>query len=429
MLIFVCLSLFVLFAAIGLAVDLGYAYSIRITAQTAADSAAQAAAIYANLNGFTCGAGGVTCNSTYGCANPPVTPPVTALEAGCLYAKANGFLNTGNQTVTLIANNTTPPNETGNASPALWIQASVTQTVTNSFLYWAGFHGGNVTSQAIAGVVVTPASSCIYVLDNGNTAGALNASGSASLTASSCDIWINSSSGSALTESGSAALSAAQIEVHGSTNISGSATATPTPTTGAAVIADPLAGLPAPAVSTTCLATSYSISGTSTGSPGPGVYCGGMTMSGSAVVNLTTNGVYILNGGGLNISGSVHLTGTNVMFFLTGQHGYTNAPMNLSGSAVISLTAPSTGSYRGVLFYQDRSSTYASSNTISGSVPISGSGTFYFPSTKLNLSGSMSAGSFALVVWDLTVSGSATLDQDATGNLTGLAKSGSAIIE
>jgi hypothetical protein len=428
MLIFVSVSLFVLFAVVGLAVDLGYAYSVRMTAQAAADSAAQAAAIYANRNGFSCGAGGVSCNTAYTCVNPPVTPPVTALEAGCLYAKANGFLNAGSQTVTLIANNTTPPNESGN-SPALWIQATVSQTVTNSFLYWAGFHGGNVTSQAISGVTITPASSCIYVLDNGNTAGALNASGSASLTASSCDIWINSSSSSALLESGSATLTASQIEVHGGTNISGSATAHPAPTTGAAVIADPLANLPAPAVSTTCLATNYNISGTATASLGPGVYCGGMTMSGSAVVNLQSNSIYILNGGGLNVSGSVQLTGTNVMFFLTGQHGYTSAPMNLSGSAIISLTAPASGSYRGVLVYQDRSSTYASSNTISGSVPINGSGTFYFPSTKLNLSGSMSAGSFALVVWDLNVSGSATLDQDATGTLTGLAKSAPGLIQ
>ncbi len=162
--IFVCLSLSVLFAVIGLAVDLGYAYMIRVTEQSAADSAAQAAARYASQNGFTCGVGGLTCNSTYTCANPPVTPPVTALEAGCLYAQANGFLNTGNQTVTLIANNTAPPNEAGNTSPVLWIQASVTQTVHNSFLYWAGFHSGTVASQAIAGVRAIPPTSCVYVL-------------------------------------------------------------------------------------------------------------------------------------------------------------------------------------------------------------------------------------------------------------------------
>ncbi len=122
----------------GLAVDLGYSYFVKVYAQTAADSAATAAAIYANKNGYVCGSG-VTCNTTYTCLSPPTSPPTTPLQAGCLYANTNGFVNTGSQAVSLIANNTAVPNETGN-TPALWIQAQhVANRLPHLFLYWAGF--------------------------------------------------------------------------------------------------------------------------------------------------------------------------------------------------------------------------------------------------------------------------------------------------
>ena len=153
MLIFVSLSLLVLVSITGFAVDLGYSYYIKIYAQGAADSAASAAAIYANTNGYACvGRAALTCaNSTYSCPSS-VTSVGTALQAGCAYAGVNGFTNTGNQSVSLIAN--TPaaaavPNETGN-SPALWIQANVSQTVPHWFLYWAGFQsqfGGGAGNQ------------------------------------------------------------------------------------------------------------------------------------------------------------------------------------------------------------------------------------------------------------------------------------------
>jgi uncharacterized membrane protein len=117
--IFATLSLTVLISALGLSVDLGYSYYIKIKAQAAADSAAQAAAVWANQNGYSC-THGVTCNSTYTCASPPVSPPLDPLQAGCLYASTNGFTNSANQTVTMIANNTAAPNESG-LRPALWI--------------------------------------------------------------------------------------------------------------------------------------------------------------------------------------------------------------------------------------------------------------------------------------------------------------------
>src|SRR5580700_9095828 len=112
MALFMTLSVFLLFSLIGLSADLGISYSIKVVAQAAADSAATAAAVYASKNGEACGSG-LTCNSTYTCLSPPTSPPTSAFMAGCLYAQANGFTNTGSQTVTMIANNTAVPNEAG----------------------------------------------------------------------------------------------------------------------------------------------------------------------------------------------------------------------------------------------------------------------------------------------------------------------------
>lgn len=237
MLVFSTLSLFFLFTVMGLSVDLGYSYFKKIQTQAAADAAAAAAGIYASLNGYTCGSG-VTCGSAYTCADPPTSPPTTPLQAGCLYAQKNGFVNGGNQTVTLIANNTTPPNETGNA-PALWIQANVAETVPHLFLYWAGSHSGSVAGQALSGITVTPATSCVYILSS-SAANALTVSGAGSVTASGCGIYVDSSnSSSAISLSGSGKISGTQIKVHGGYSITGGASSTPTPTSGAAVVADP----------------------------------------------------------------------------------------------------------------------------------------------------------------------------------------------
>jgi hypothetical protein len=433
MVIFMTLSLTVLFSLLGLSADLGYSYYVQLQAQAAADASARGAAIYAKNNGYICSTY-VSCNSSYSCPTS-LASAGNALQAGCLYAQSNGFTNTGNQTVTMIANNTTLGD---GAAPALWIQANVSQTVSHMFLFLAGFSSGPVAAQAIAGISASPNASCVYVLDNGNTSGALNISGTAKLTGSGCGVWVNSSSSSAISLTGSGNISAPQIEDHGNASIGGGVSPVPTITTGAAVVADPFLSVAAPTVSSTCGKSNQSYSTNTTidpsidapsGGTNVGVYCGGITVGGSAQVTMNP-GVYIINGGGFNIGNSGKITGTGVTVFLTGQHGQTNAPMNLSGSSITSLTAPTGGPYQGILFYQDRSATYASANQIQGSASIAGStGAFYFPGTSMTLSGAISAATIAFVVKDLTISGSATLNNDRTGTVTGLAARTTALLQ
>ncbi len=417
MIIFMTLSLFALFSMLGLSVDLGYSYFVKVFAQTAADSAAAAAAIYANTNGYVCGSS-VTCNSTYTCPSN-LTTASDPLQAGCLYAAQNGFKTTGSQTVAMIANNTVPPGTTG-VTPALWIKATVSQSIPHTFLYWAGFHSGSVATQAMSGVNVVPNSGCTYVTDTAATQDAFVISGSGSLSAAGCGVFVNSSNSTkALDITGKGSITASQITVRGGVTCP-VGKCTPTPTTGAAITPDPF-NLTPPAVGSCSFGTSTTPYATSvSASINPGVYCGGITVTGGTLT--LASGIYILNGGGISVSGQGYLAGSHVMFFLTGQGGHTPGPMLIQGNG-INLSAPDGGPYQGILFYQDPNQTYGSQNVVSGSATISGSGTFYFPTTTLSFSGgSGTNATIAFVVHDLAVSGNAVVTEDITGTLTGLVK-------
>src|SRR5688572_2021123 len=89
-LIMVTVALVAMFGIMGLAVDLGWAYFVKKSAQNAADAAALAAVTAAVAAGpvatMTCGGGTVTCAAT------PIPCPATGnLQIGCLYAAQNGF--------------------------------------------------------------------------------------------------------------------------------------------------------------------------------------------------------------------------------------------------------------------------------------------------------------------------------------------------
>src|SRR5207244_5030911 len=97
-------------------------------------------------------------------------------------------------------------------------------------------------------------------------------------------------------------------------------------------------------------------------------------------------GVYILNGGGLSVSGNSTIQGTGVTFYNTAQGNHSYAPVNLTGGTLGFLSAPTSGPTEGMLFFYDRTITpksYQSNNVIAGSSNLNFNGTFYFPTTNL----------------------------------------------
>jgi hypothetical protein len=160
----------------------------------------------------------------------------------------------------------------------------------------------------------------------------------------------------------------------------------------------------------------------------PGVYCGGITITGGGTVTFNP-GIYIINGGGFNWGGSATLNGSQVMFFITGQNGYTAGPLNASGNGSINLTAPNSGVYEGLLFFQDRNVTYGGTNTFNGNSNSNTTGAFYFPTTALAYSGSSTGRYQALVAKTVSMTGNSTLLNDPAGAFTALASKAASLVQ
>jgi len=443
--LFIVLNLTIIFGTLGFAVDLGWAYYTRQSAQAAADAAAMAAASWASSSGaLVCGSGGVTCNSTAtGCSNPPTTPPTTDLQAGCLYAQKNGFVNNGTSQIVTMAANTTAPPGISNNSPSYWVQANVSAKPYTFFGGFGGLPQFTINTSAIAAVSSYTAGACIYVLDP-SAAQAFSATGTSTTTAT-CGIFVNSSSPSAYYEYGSPSVTATQILVNGGTSISSSSSVSPTPTTGAGPVSDPLGSFTLPSFSNVCPSppySSYTLAGTSVATLPPGNYCGGVIISRAAQATFSGGtyyiyggltvegdstatfgaGLYIVNGGGISFGNSTVVSGSGVTFFNTGQYGQTIAPVVSTGDTTVKLSAPTSGTYQGMLFLQDRNLSYTSTNSIANSVSSVLQGTLYFPTTYLTYSGASSTGSYtAIIAKRVSLTGSAAFKNDPTGAYTGLA--------
>ncbi len=317
-------------------------------------------------------------------------------------AKAPG---SGTPTGTVDFFDTTTNDDLGKATLSGGVAAlSITALPPGSQSIAATYSGSsNFLSSSTTLPAITIGQSVI-VLDP-TAGGALNISGSASINVAG-GVYVDSSSSSALEASGTAKITASVIDVHGGVSKSGSPSFSPAPVTKAATVADPLAGLPVP--STTGLSSygSESVSGVTKATINQGIYSS-ISVSGSA--SLTMNpGLYIIEGGGFQVSGAGAVTGTGVTIYNTNSKfpstGGTTGAISLSGSGAIKLTPATTGSYAGDLFIQPAANTQVLS--FSGAAMAGVSGTIYAPSAQLAESGSASL-NMALVVDTLTLSGAA----------------------
>jgi hypothetical protein len=171
--------------------------------------------------------------------------------------------------------------------------------------------------------------------------------------------------------------------------------------------ADPLSYLPAPTTSglTTQSGSLLSIS-SGFGTLSPGLYTGGISVSGSATVTLNA-GEYYLNGP-LTWNSSGTLDGSRGVFIYVAPGASTNGISITSGT--MNLAPMSTGTYQGIAFYQDRTST--ASVELSGGSGWNLKGTVYAAKAPVTLSGPSSStdtrGS-QFIVNTLTLTGSSTI--------------------
>jgi hypothetical protein len=131
---------------------------------------------------------------------------------------------------------------------------------------------------------------------------------------------------------------------------------------------------------------------TSTQTINPGIYVGGIKVQNGG--KLTMNpGVYIFQGGGFQVSGAgTVVQGTGVMIYNTGTgaNGAGTGQINFDQNCTISLSPPTSGTYTGISFFQDRSSNQTVTIQFNHNKTITGA--IYAPAAPVHLQGQTTAG-------------------------------------
>lgn len=325
MLVLTALSLSLFLAFMALAIDVGLLFRAKRIAQTAADSAAVAAALEAE----------------YGASGSCTTQACAAQAAATL----NGIPNASTNVVLKTGSNITSPYH--NASG--YVQAIVTYPSQTFFLGLFIPGTMNVNASAIAGT--TPGPACIYVLDP-TDASTLYIQGAADISTPNCGIQVNSDSPNAFCDQGSASIESVFLHIVGGQSSKGKCAKAPgtTPvTTGVAPTGDPFNNMTGPIPSTDCKGANTVTVGTissSTTIPSTTVTTSGTTASVTcfSASNPTISGGVTLGSAGGNqifvfengvtIGGTVTVNGTIDIYqgtFSQGNSALTvNAPANKS---------------------------------------------------------------------------------------------------
>jgi Flp pilus assembly protein TadG len=340
-LVAVALGLVVLLGMLGLGIDFGYLRYEKGKMQAAADAAAIA-----------------------GAAEVLYTDVSTAAQAA---ATADGFAN-GTSGVTVTVNH--PPLSGPNTGNSNYVEAIVAQNQPTFFMKVLGVNSVPLSARSVA---LGSSPNCIYGLGtSGDSIDNLLA-----FVTVHCGVISNANLGVV------GVLTATSIGVHGVVN--GFVFTNPPARTGIPQVSDPFASLTTPTAAS-CAASGHPTKTviTTNTTLSQGTYCGGINILGG---NVTFNpGIYILNGGGFqmtNLFGGT-VSGTGVTFYNTGiGAGSCNTcygPMTTFLTTGSSLSAPTTGTYAGLLFFQDRSNPQtASFNANFGTSTTFMEGAYYFP--------------------------------------------------
>jgi putative Flp pilus-assembly TadE/G-like protein len=362
------LTLPIVIGAAGFGVETSYWYYNSLKLQGTADAAAFAGAL----------------EQISGSDKP-------AIIAAATQSAASNGLGSG----TIVVN--TPPASGPNTAKKA-VEVIVGQNLDRMFT--SIFTQAQVPEHARAVALITDASkACVLALDPSASQAALF-SGNTSVKLIGCSVMSDSIASDAIKLQGSAGLQADCLITAGGVSLSNPVTTVcAAPITQALPAADPFASLPAPAASNPCQNDNKA-------TLSPGTYCSGMTLKGNVTLS---PGVYVVQGD-LKINANAAIIGSGVTIFMSG-----SSIVSMNGNASVKLSAPTSGTYSGVLFYGDRTGNSASS-TFNGTADSLLTGAIYFPKQQVNYLGNFSGNSGCTQVVANTIqwSGSTTINQDCT---------------
>lgn len=252
---------------------------------------------------------------------------------------------------------------------------------------------------------------CILALSKTATA-AVKFNGSASVLLNGCNIMSNSQANPSLSQGGASIVGADCVYASGTINYSSGLTTTKctAPVPNVSPTKDPYESLTVPSTPTACTPVP-NMGPTKVVTLSPGRYCKDWKVQGDVTLN---PGTYILDGADLSVNSLAKLSGSGVTIILTG-----GGEVTMNGTATINLTAPTSGTYSGIIFYGDRNDT-GTSHKINGDSASSLEGAVYFPSGHVDVlgGGSTSGGCLQMIANTIEISGNSNLDHQCTSSGT-----------
>jgi hypothetical protein len=347
-------------------------------------------------------------------------------------AAADRDLALNNQVPLLTGRQVQPPPTSG---PFTGDTRAVRVVITSrqTLPFWSFFTNQSPTLTAEATARIVPGRPfCVFTTEDGNNTG-IDIGGSADLNLG-CGMATNSTSTEAITAGGSSSIIATPLSAPGDIPAS-SNFKTPTEYNPySPKIIDPYETLAHPTVPSNCQGklsqgpndaaptiTAVTTSATDTGGT-RNVYCfAGMDLKGTWTM---PNGTYIINGDVLDFGSQANLTCASCTFILTSSTAATNpgsvASLDMNAGAKVNFTAPveGSGTYAGILIYQDRRATLLNEIKINGHSTGKLQGAIYMPRAQVRMNGSAGWDTkcLQLITRRLDFKGNGDIDNDCPAN-------------
>ncbi len=366
--VWVLLAITVIVGIVAIGMDGGRMMVERRHAQSAADAAALAAGADLYQNYWT---------------QHGVDVSGTAQAAALNLAAGNGFTNDGQHSIVTVH---VPPRSGAFAGQAGYVEVVIESKMTASF--GKIFTGQDLRVQARAVAIGQPVKIGLLLLRGSGPNAFVNRA--LAFTAVNSSIIVDSRDPNAFNQAGPGVIVAKRYDLSGNYVNAGGALIVGRIRTNVRPTPDILGFLPVPdTVSAPVRASSpTAINSVVPTILQPGRYQGGITISGLSNVSMLP-GVYIMEGGGFQISGSAAVIGPEVMIYNT-IGSYAAGAIQIDSLGKVALTAPMTGSYQGISIFQNRSLTQTLSITGNGLTTIAG--VVYAAQAPVSLSGVAAVG-------------------------------------
>ena len=374
-LIMFALGLAVLLGMAALTIDVGLAYVARRDMQNAADAAALAGAdVLLEGQSFA-----------------------LAASAARDLALQNGYDNAAADVTVTIS---IPPTSGPHSGDWDFVEVLIQRPIDAVMARAVGKNEFNIAARAVAGIDRTPKPYSIITLSETDCQ-TMQFGGQVTLTIADAGTLTNSEcAADAFSTNGTINVATSANHVVGGWNMIGGSGDVSLPPSRAGHFDDPLIGVPVP----TAASGPVQDCPTYHGAPGtiilqPGVYnctidpqgqwglqfepgdyyiTGGIVINGGGNISFGS-GLYFLQGQGLKITGNGDVTGDGVTFYID------EGQVTLTGTSTTELTAPTSGTYEGIVIFQNR--TLTTTVNMSGDAIADGWGAVYAAGAQIHLVG------------------------------------------